>query len=245
MTEPEPSEGTPPPGRAVCPRCERPLVVCYCAHLHALSTQTRVILLQHPREQEMAVGTARMAHLSLPNSVLRVGLDFAPDAVVKAELAAAPAVYVLFPKPGARDLRELRGIPGVKLVVIDGTWRQAKRLLRLNPRLQALPAVAFTPSHPSEYRIRKQPAAHCVSTIEALAEALGLIEPAGFAAEKLLEPFHAMVARQQWYQTEVGQGRSRHVKRRTPRKSPFARLAQDYGRLVCVQGEANAWPVRD
>ena len=246
MNEPEPSEKNPsPPPRAVCPRCGRPLVVCYCARLHVLPTQTRVILLQHPREHETGVGTARMAHLSLPNSVLRVGVDFSRDAVVQAELADASAAYVLFPKRGARDIREMRGVPDAKLVVLDGTWREARKLLHLNPWLQQLPVVAFTPSHPSEYHIRKEPAAHCVSTIEALAEALSLIEPEWLAAEKLLEPFHAMVARQQWYQTEVGQGRSRHVRRRQPRKPPFARLAQDYGRLVCVQGEANAWPVRD
>lgn len=245
MSEADLSKGNLLEARAVCPRCERPQVVCYCAHLHALPTQTRVILLQHPREKEAKIGTARMAHLSLPNSVLRVGVDFARDAAVNAELAEASQAYVLFPKRGARDIRELRNVPGVKLVVIDGTWQQAKKLLNSNPRLQALPAVAFTPSQPSQYQIRKQPAAHCVSTIEALAEALSLIEPEGLATAQLLEPFHAMVARQQWYQAEVGHHRNRHPRRKTPRKSPFAGLISDYRRIVCVQGEANAWPLRD
>ena len=204
-----------------------------------------MILLQHPREHETGVGTARMAHLSLPNSVLRVGVDFSRDAVVRAELANAPAAYVLFPQPGARDIREMRGVPDAKLVVLDGSWREAKKLLHLNPWLHPLPVVAFTPSHPSEYHIRKEPAAHCVSTIEALAEALTLIEPEWAGAGKLLEPFHAMVARQQWYQTEVRRRRNWRVRRHQPRTPPFARLVRDYGRLVCVQGEANAWPVRD
>ena len=150
----------------------------------------------------MSVGTARMAHLSLPNSVLRVGLDFSDDAEVNAELAEARPTYVLFPRPGALDIRDLRGRPAATLIVLDGTWRQARKLLRLNPWLQRLPAVSFTPTHPSEYQIRKQPAAHCVSTIEALAEALRLLEPEGLPVDGLLEPFRAMVAQQQWYRRQ-------------------------------------------
>ena len=220
-------------------------MVCYCAHLHEVATQTRIVLLQHPREERMKVGTARMAHLSLPNSVLRVGLDFTADAVVRAELAAPRPAYVLFPKPGALDLRELRGGPAVTLVVIDGTWRQARRLLKLNPWLQELPAVAFTPTHPSEYQIRRQPAEHCVSTIEALGEALRLLEPDGLSVDRLLEPFRAMVGQQQRYSAEVGRGRWRVHRQPVPRAPPFARLIQDYCRIVCVQGEANVWALRD
>ena len=54
----------------------RPERVCYCAHVVPIETRTRVILLQHSRERRMPVGTARMAHLALPQSVLRVGVSF-------------------------------------------------------------------------------------------------------------------------------------------------------------------------
>ncbi len=193
----------------------------------------------------MKVGTARMAHLSLPNSVLRVGVDFSGDAVVRAELGDLAQAYVLFPKPGARDIRELRDVPAVKLVVLDGTWREARKLLKRNPFLQRLPAVAFTPTQPSDYRIRKQPAAHCLSTIEALAEALSLIEPEGLACDPLLAPFRAMVERQLWFITEVHRGRCRLLRKPVIRNPPFARLCQDYPRILCVQGEANAWALKD
>jgi DTW domain-containing protein len=240
-TPPALPQSTAPAVRACCPRCQKPLPVCYCAHLHELPTLTRVVLLQHPREERTKVGTARMTHLSLPNSVLRVGLEFADDAVVQAELADGRPTYMLFPAPGAVDLRDLRGGPAPRLIVLDGTWRQARRLLRLNPWLRQLPAVSFTPTHPSEYQIRRQPAAHCVSTIEAVAEALRLLEPEGLPVEHLLEPFRAMVAQQQWYGTQVGQGRWRRPRQASPRKPPFADLIRDYRRIVCVQGEANTW----
>src|SRR3954468_25008728 len=63
--------------RVTCPRCLRPEVVCYCAKLEHLDTATRVVLLQHPRERRVPVSTARMVHLSLTNSELHYGVDFA------------------------------------------------------------------------------------------------------------------------------------------------------------------------
>jgi DTW domain-containing protein YfiP len=264
-----------PPRRAVCGRCRRPLSVCYCAHVPDLATRTRVMLLQHPRERHVAVGTARMAHLALPNSVLRLGIDFSTDPVVCAALKESPPPFLLFPGPRAVDAAALPKDRAVTLIVLDGTWWQARKLLHLNPALAALPQVAFTPRQPSAYRIRRQPAAFCLSTIEALAEVLPLIEPEGASLGRLLEPFHAMVARQERFALEIASGRHRSVRgaRRVrgvglgegagtgpygdgegasgtepPRARDTGELARTLGaawpRLVCVYGEANAWPKR-
>jgi len=234
--------------RSSCPRCRRPEPVCFCGHIRALPTRTRVLLLQHPKERRVGVGTARMAHLALPNSELRVGLDFSADPVVRAAVEAPGPVCVLFPRPGALDVSELPRDQPLTLVVLDGTWALARKLLRLNPMLAALPAVAFTPQRPSEYRIRRQPAAACVSTIEALSEVLTALEPEGGPFDELLSPFRAMVARQRRFVTEVGAHRHHRPLRppRPPRGAALsARLAELWPRLVCVEGEANAWPRRD
>lgn len=245
-------------GRPVCERCRRPTPVCYCAHIHLLPTRTRVVLLQHPRERHVGVGTARMAHLALPNSTLRLGLDFSVDPVVTAELAASPDVYLLFPGPNARDAASLPRDRPITLVVLDGTWWQARKLFKLNPALGALPQVAFSPRKASAYRIRRQPAAFCLSTIEALAEVLPLVEPPGLAFDRLLDPFHAMVARQEHFAAEIAAGRHRNVRsaRTAPQdgndrgndrgedRNATAALAAAWPRLVCVHGEANAWPKR-
>jgi DTW domain-containing protein YfiP len=233
--------------RSTCERCRRPTATCYCAHVTPLSTRTRVVVLQHPREERTAIGTARMAHLSLEQSILRVGLDFAHDAVVQAALADRADRYVLFPGEGAIPIDALPADRPITLVVLDGTWWQAKKLLTLNPQLQALPRVGFSPSAPSDYRIRKQPAEFCVSTIEALAEVLGRIEgdPERFAA--LLRPFRAMVDGQIRYASEISARRHlfRVHRTRVPRRPPLAdRLAIVAGRLVYIYGDANGWPMR-
>ena len=240
------------PIRPTCERCRRPLPVCYCAEIHPLPTRTRVVLLQHPRERHVAVGTARMAHLALPNSLLRPGLDFSADPVVTAELAASPDTYLLFPGPNAKDAATLPRDRPITLVVLDGTWWQARKLYKLNPALAALPQVAFSPRQASAYRIRRQPAAFCLSTIEALAEVLPALEPAGQPFERLLDPFHAMVARQERFAREIASARHRHLGPARPRTAPddgaadraMAALAAAWPRLVCVYGEANAWPKR-
>ena len=93
--------------RAGCERCRRPTSVCYCAHLVTLETRTRVVLLQHPREERVPMGTARLAHLCLPSSELHVGIDFDNDQQVRAALADDPSrpAYLLFPGPHAHRSR--------------------------------------------------------------------------------------------------------------------------------------------
>ena len=230
--------------RPSCRGCGRALVTCVCDLITALPTRTRILLLQHPRERRVAIGTARMAHLALPNSQLRVGTDFADDPEVRAVLTGSSATYVLFPGHGAAPVEQLTRHRAVTLIVLDGTWWQARKLLKLNPAIAALPRVAFRPRQPSAYTIRREPAEFCVSTIEALAEALTVLEPEGGPFARLLDPFHAMVERQQRFAAEVGMSRHRAPRGggMSSRVALSARLAATWSRLVCVHGEANAWP---
>jgi len=215
----------------------------------SLPTQTRVVLLQHPRERHVPIGTARLAHLCLPDSELHVGVDFDDDHQVRAALAGVderPA-YLLFPGPDAMDLTEARPAGPITLVVVDGTWWQARKLLKRNAALRALPQLRFTPPAPSNYRIRREPADHCVATVEALALVLGALEgdPAGFA--RLLRPFEEMIDTQLRYARTVRGARHRHAlhRARRARRPPMgALLRANASNLVCVHGEANVWPAR-
>lgn len=200
-------------------------------------------MLQHPRERNMPIGTARMAHRSLAGSRLRVGVDFARDPEVRAAVLHADT-YVLFPGAGALSVERLPRDRAITLIVLDGTWWQARKLLRLNPAIAHLPRVGFLPQKPSAYVIRREPADFCVSTIEALTEVLTELEPEGGRFESLLDPFHAMVERHLWFRTQVHASRHRAARRETvpPRTVLAARFAADWSRLVCVHGEANAWP---
>ena len=205
------------------------------------------MILQHPRERAVAIGTARMASLCLTGSSLYVGIDWSTHAGLAAALGdpARPPI-LLYPGPGARDiLREPPPGP-VTLIAVDGTWSQAKTVVRDNPILRTLPRYAFVAPEASQYRIRSEPDDAYCSTIEALMHVLGALEgePARFRA--MLAPFRAMVDTQL-----ARQAAEPSPRRKAPRPPPRpgdrlpAAIAARWDDLVCVAAEANAWPYRD
>ncbi|ATP51472.1 DTW domain-containing protein [Pseudomonas putida] len=178
--------------RPRCERCQRPLDHCLCPLIPSLDSRTRVVLLQHPSESSHALNTARLAALGLVNAELRVGEVF--DDLV--ELLQTPGYRpaLLFPGEHAQVLTaygEGDDRP-LLLIVPDGTWRKARKLLYLNPLLEALPRVTLGAVAPSRYRLRKSPEPGALSTLEAVVEALNVLEqPARFDA--LLKPFEALI----------------------------------------------------
>jgi DTW domain-containing protein YfiP len=231
--------------RPVCMTCRRPKSVCYCAHVRPIETRTKVVLLQHPRERDKAIGTARMASLCLPNSELHVGVEFDEgSALARAIRDSEGSVALLYPGEDARDVSLLPEPERPRtLIVVDGTWWQTRKMVRRNALLATLPRVQFTPLRPSEYRIRKEPADHCVSTIEALMYVLGALEGNLDRFTGLLEPFRAMVDAQIDCRQRLRAGRKRAKQRPKSNHSPFpACFVEHPERILCVVGEANAWP---
>ncbi|WP_369959051.1 tRNA-uridine aminocarboxypropyltransferase [Pseudomonas benzenivorans] len=179
--------------RPHCPRCCRPLDHCLCALIPRLDSHTRVLILQHPSEVGHALNTARLAALGLGNAELRVGEVFEGLPQLLAQPGYRPCL--LFPGEGAQPLAQFaeagQGTPPL-LVVPDGTWRKARKLLHLNPALAALPRVALPQGLSSRYRLRKAPMPGALSSIEAIVQALDILEaPARFDA--LLKPFEALI----------------------------------------------------
>lgn len=225
----------------MCMTCGRPQVVCWCGFVTPLPSKTRVVILQHPRERRVPINTARIAARCLPNAELHVGMHLGDPSVLHDP--SRPAA-LLYPGPGAIDVEKSPPAGPITLVVVDGTWWQAKKLVTVNPELAALPRYAFRPPAPSDYRIRREPQEDYVSTIEALVHVLSVLEKDDRFA-RMLEPFRAMVDAQLAY---VGkQSRPRHVKK-TPkipvdRRTRLPTILRDrFEDLVCVHAEANAWP---
>lgn len=177
--------------RIQCPRCLRPQTHCLCPLIPSLDSRTRVLLLQHPSEVNHALNTARLAALGLSNSQLLVGEVFED----LPELLNPPgyATRLLFPADDAQPLQAYApGEQPMLLVVPDGTWRKARKLLHLNPLLAALPRVTLANGGVSRYRLRKAPGPGALSTVEAIAQALQVLEaPQSFDA--LLQPFEALI----------------------------------------------------
>lgn len=168
--------------RETCHRCLRPTPFCVCGDLRPVPSRTRVVLLQHPREARLAICSAWLTRLALENVELHRGVSFEDHPRVRA-VVAAPGTALLYPGAGSTPAGAVASPPG-HLVVIDGTWLQADRMLRDNPSLAALPRIGLVHDSESGYAgLRREPAPGHLSTIEAVALALGALErdPARFA----------------------------------------------------------------
>ncbi|MFJ2483201.1 tRNA-uridine aminocarboxypropyltransferase [Pseudomonas sp. NPDC087598] len=177
--------------RPQCPRCLRPQTHCLCALIPSLDSRTRVLLLQHPSEVSHALNTARLAALGLTNAELIVGEVFEdlPTLLNRPGYRAR----LLFPADDAQPLQAYgEADEPLLLVVPDGTWRKARKMLHLNPLLTALPRVTLAEGGVSRYRLRKAPGPGALSTVEAIVQALETLEaPTTFAP--LLKPFEALI----------------------------------------------------
>ncbi|MCO7568765.1 DTW domain-containing protein [Pseudomonas chlororaphis] len=177
--------------RARCERCLRPTGHCLCPLIPRLPSRTRVLLLQHPSEVNHALNTARLAALGLSNAQLLVGEVFEDLPALLAQ--PGHRACLLFPADDAQPLQAYAETDEPLLLVVpDGTWRKARKLLHLNPLLAALPRVTLAAATPSRYRLRKAPGPGALSTLEAIVQALQVLEaPASF--EPLLRPFEALI----------------------------------------------------
>ncbi len=178
-----------------------------------------MVILQHPREARLAICSARLTRVALANAELHRAIDLDGHPRIR-ELLAGGGTALLYPGDGATPVEGLAGRPPRALLVLDGTWIQAGKMLEANPSVAALPRISLAPSRPSGYReLRREPAPGHLSTIEAVAMALGALErdPARFAP--MVDAFHRAVA----LQLECAQGARRSPRHRAPR----ARLVAD------------------
>src|ERR1700736_2247249 len=56
-----------------CPRCLKPVPLCICDSITPIENRISLLILQHPQEQDRALGTARLTALPFQNAVLKIG----------------------------------------------------------------------------------------------------------------------------------------------------------------------------
>jgi DTW domain-containing protein YfiP len=178
--------------------------------LREVDNGVEVLFLQHPQEPDRTLGSARIAALCLQRSTLTVGLSWAnlSDALGRSVDARSWGVLYLgsgLPQPTGPGLRVLgkdntidndglRGLEGI--VVLDGTWSQAKALWWRNAWLLKLRRLVLTPSRPSLYgRLRREPRRECLSTLEATAEALTFLGAPPAVGQDLRAVFGTLLQR--------------------------------------------------
>jgi DTW domain-containing protein len=168
----------------LCPRCQKPLELCLCDRLTPLAVSTRILVLQHPDEQDVILGTVPILE-AMVGAKRAVGLSWPSLREALGEPAEPRAWGVLYPhslkKPVSSSapyqVLDPRGDPAKLhlegLIALDGTWSQAKAIWWQNAWLLRCNRVLIQPSEPSIYgKMRKEPRKEWVSTLESVADAL-------------------------------------------------------------------------
>ncbi len=162
----------------MCWDCLRPLISCFCKSLKSFQTYPRFVFLMHPMEaKKNKTGTGRISHLCLENSEILMGVHFQENKRFQ-QLLNDPQYIPFVLYPGVNSFRvDQSEIPPNLLLepnkrplifIIDGTWPCAKKMMVVNPELQALPRLSFSSSQTSAFKIKHQPNSSCLSTIESV-----------------------------------------------------------------------------
>jgi DTW domain-containing protein YfiP len=172
-----------------------------------------VLILQHPQERREALSTAPLICETLRHAKLAIGLSWPglaralggpaePKRWAVLHLGAVRAV----PQAERRELSLLdrhgeamtnpsailAGLRGI--VLIDGTWSQAKTLWWRNPWLLKLHRIVLDPPRPARLgRLRREPRREALSTIEAAALTLRHLEAGPQVADALVGALDRMI----------------------------------------------------
>jgi tRNA-uridine aminocarboxypropyltransferase len=201
---------------ADCPRCHKPLPLCICDSITPIENKVSLLILQHPQEQDRALGTARLTALHFANAVLKIGLSWPSlskalgrpvhdpsrwavlylGSAKVAELETDRDIVAINRKGEVEDNQRaiLKDIEGI--VLLDGTWSQAKALWWRNAWMLKCQRIILGPTHPSRYgKLRREPRRDGLSTIEAAAMLLAALEKRPDIAATLHGSFERMLAR--------------------------------------------------
>jgi DTW domain-containing protein YfiP len=160
---------------ARCPRCWLKLPRCLCSEIPRVAARAQLVVVRHAMERFKVSNTARLAVAAWAGARM---LDYAvpgePAGVPALEGAAGDgATWLLYPdgEPLAAPPPTLR-----RLVVLDGSWPQARRMLQRIPELRGMPRLSLPPPEVPLARLRRTKEAAEMSTLEAIAQALSWLE---------------------------------------------------------------------
>jgi len=171
---------------ARCRQCLMQHAHCICDHIPTLNTGIDFLVIRHWKERNKPSNTARLAKLAMPSlKVVDYGLE---GTTWDPRVLLVPQPALLFPDPEAPIVAS----PPKTVVLVDGSWPQARKLVNKIPGLKGLPRLQIAPPTNPPIRLRTPPIPEGMSTIEAIAAALDTLEGAG-TGEPLRALFHRAV----------------------------------------------------
>lgn len=165
--------------KAPCDGCYMHADLCICDFLPSLNLKTRVCLVIHAKELKRTTNTGRLAVRALKNSEMRVRGERGSEQDLSDLLTDQYRTFLFYPSDDAvelnRNLVEQDSKP-IQLIVPDGNWRQASKVHYRHDELKNVVRVKTRPSNPATQFLRTESKTDGMATLQAIAEALGVIE---------------------------------------------------------------------
>ena len=183
-----------------CIRCRMRLCLCVCELFPSRTLSNGLLVLIHEREYWKPSNTGHLARLISPQAKVVVWRYPTVRGKSLSLLESNKQPVVLFPSEGAEEFSSYRKrIKGkVQLIVPDGSWRQARKIIVRDTHLRTLPRVQLAcTSLPSNYQLRQERRKGGMATFEAIARALGILESPTLQKEMEFA-FSCMVERILW-----------------------------------------------
>jgi DTW domain-containing protein YfiP len=162
-----------------CSACRLPEWVCVCAYAPRVKTRTPLLLVGHVHDLGRTSNTVRLLNLAIRNATLVCHGVYPAPADPASHLPAGVTPVVLIPCHGAIPLTPefATSLPSkLVLVVPDGNWRQASRMVRRLPPLASAVKVSLPDRAFSGPALRRNRSGHHMSTYEAVIQALAKLE---------------------------------------------------------------------
>ncbi len=179
-----------------CARCQLSQSTCICSWRVECQAQVEVVVLMHHDEIFKPTNTGRLIADILPKNTRCFEWSRTQPAQELLDMLADPQRYWLTLFPSDRNdkvVHESRDtLPRdrqLTLLLLDGTWRQASRMLRSSHWLKNLPQLNLPANAQGHYRIRQALQDGQLSTAEAAAMALQICGE-HLAADVLFDYFH-------------------------------------------------------
>jgi tRNA-uridine aminocarboxypropyltransferase len=178
--------------RPLCPQCRLPIARCLCEHIIASQSDVEIIVWQHPSEATHPKNSARLLAACLPQLKLIHGESISSQEFANQLDPSNRELHLLFPQEGEAQTTPSNNAleaTSVRLLILDGTWRKARKLLHLNPWLEQLPRLTLQQPRPSRYHIRKAEREGQLSTLEAACAAIEQLEQHNLNSQPILNAF--------------------------------------------------------
>ena len=184
--------------KSPCLKCFLNPSLCICSLLPTLDLKTKISLIIHAKELKRTTNSGRLALHCLTNSELRIRGESQEPLDLSDLLAPSYHSLLFYPSDAAVELtldylRPLSDKP-IHLIVPDGNWRQASKVQTRHPELKNIPRVMLKKPNLAKFHLRAESSEFGMSTLEAIAHALGLIEGA-LVGEELLKVYNAKLER--------------------------------------------------